>query len=127
MFGGLKDRLRRKNYDNDVEDIRSNVLGDFRGLPPTPEPDFPRPASTTWDDPTSPPPRYNEPRFDEPPGFGSIDTRFPAQSQGQFDRDRYDIMDRLNLIESQLAAIRSQTETINERLKNLERSLVRRY
>jgi chaperonin cofactor prefoldin len=38
-------------------------------------------------------------------------------------------MDRLNLIESQLAAIRSMTETINERLKNMESrlGLQRRY
>jgi chaperonin cofactor prefoldin len=38
-------------------------------------------------------------------------------------------MDRLNLIESQIAAVRSMTETINERLKNMESKLVmqRRY
>ncbi|MBI4174628.1 MAG: hypothetical protein HY517_03210 [Candidatus Aenigmarchaeota archaeon] len=124
MFGALK-RLRRKDADSDFEDIRSSVVGDFRGLPPEPQPDFPR--APAWDDPVSPPPRYNEPRFDEPPGFSSIDVRqdqrFVAQDRG----DKYDILDRLNLIESQLAAIRSQTETINERLKNMERSLGRRY
>ncbi|MDI6721061.1 MAG: hypothetical protein QMD85_01630 [Candidatus Aenigmarchaeota archaeon] len=41
----------------------------------------------------------------------------------------YDVMQRLDVIESQLQAIRSQTETINERLKNLEFRLAggRRY
>ncbi|MBI2972024.1 MAG: hypothetical protein HYY37_06390 [Candidatus Aenigmarchaeota archaeon] len=39
----------------------------------------------------------------------------------------YEIIDRLNIIEAQLQAIRSQTETINERLKNMELRLPRRY
>ena len=112
MFDRLKNRLHRKDYD-DAEDIRSSVLGDFR-MPQEPEPDFPRPNRKVevpaWDDPTSPQ------QFDNPAGFGSIDMRQPAQ-----------IMDRLSLIESQLSAIRSQTETINERLKNMERSMGRRY
>lgn len=124
MFGNLKNRLRKKDYD-DVEDIRSSVLGDFKGLPPQPEPDFPRRAPQevpTWDDPAT------SQRFDEPPGFSSIDVREPIGQRGfqQPSRD-YDIMDRLSLIESQLSAIRSQTETINERLKNMERSMGRRY
>ena len=117
MFDSLRSRFRKKDYD-DVEDIRSSVLGDFR-MAEHPQPDFPRRTEApAWDEPF--------PR-DEPPGFSTIDTRqdqrFPPQQSG---RD-YDIMDRLSLIESQLSAIRSQTETINERLKNMERSLGRRY
>ena len=129
MMGWLKNKVHRQN--DDLEDIRSSVLGnDFTR---NPEPDFPRP-----DFPRSPPldrgrievPSFDEPfRRDEPPGFSSIDTRFPDQPTMN-DRgrsDSYDIIDRLNLIESQLSAIRSQTETINERLKNLETKLTRRY
>jgi len=123
MFDRLKNRLHRKDYD-DAEDIRSSVLGDFR-MPQEPEPDFPRPNRKVevpaWDDPTSPQ------QFDSPPGFGSIDMRQPAQMQSERGSRDYDIMDRLSLIESQLSAIRSQTETINERLKNMERSMGRRY
>ena len=125
MFGNLKNRLRKKDYDNDLEDIRSNVLGDFRGMPPQPEPDFPRrdrPVDVpAFDDPFS-----KGDRFQEPPGFSTIDTRFSDQRTGER-RDGYEIIDRLNLIESQLSAIRSQTETINERLKNMERSMGKRY
>jgi len=121
MFDRLKNRLHKKGYD-DAEDIRSSVLGDFR-MPQEPEPDFPRASRNvpTWDDPTSPQ------QFDSPPGFGSIDMRQPAQMQSERGSRDYDIMDRLSLIESQLSAIRSQTETINERLKNMERSMGRRY
>ena len=122
MFGNLKSKLRRRE-DNDFEDIRSNVVGDFRGLPPEPQPDFPRNAPT-WDDPVNQP--YG--KFDEPPGFSSIDVRQDQRFVAQpAQNDRYDILDRLNLIESQLSAIRSMTETINERLKNMERSAGRRY
>lgn len=112
-------KKHKKDYD-DVEDIRSSVLGnDFlKGT----EPDFPRPANERRVADRFP--GIEEPvRFEEPPGFSSVDTRFPAQER----QSNYDIMDRLNLIESQLAAIRSQTETINERLKNLETKLTRRY
>lgn len=116
MLGWLK--RKRKDYD-DMEDIRSNVLGSDL-MRSAPEPDFPleRPPKAVG---------FDEPRFQEPPGFSTINTRFSEYPEiKQKDRD-YDILDRLNLIESQLAAIRSQTETINERLKNLETKLTRRY
>ena len=127
MLGFLK--RHRKDYD-DVEDIRSNVLGnDFFKPQPAPEPDFPQVAAQ----PRRAADRFpgiEEPvRFEDPPGFNSVDTRFNDRSD-RFVHDKqgsYDIMDRLNLIESQLTAIRSQTETINERLKNLETRLTRRY
>ena len=127
MLGFLK--KRRKDYD-DLEDIRSNVLGnDFLKTPPAPpEPDFPRPVAGQRVADRFP--GLEEPvRFEEPPGFNSVDTRFPERND-RIVQDKeltYDIMDRLNLIESQLAAIRSQTETINERLKNMETRLGRRY
>ena len=56
-------------------------------------------------------------------GFGS------KQYENKDESSRnYDILDRLNIIEAQLSAIRSQTETINERLKNMEMKLgPRRY
>lgn len=127
MFDSIKNKFRRKSYD-DMEDIRSNVVGNnFMN----PEPDFPprRPSPVEDDLNALADPRFAQKRFDdpvarhfEPPGFSSIDVR--EQPRG---RDDYDILDRLNLIESQLSAIRSQTETINERLKNLETKLVRRY
>ncbi len=117
MFGWLK-----KHHKGDYEDIRSSVLSE----PMEPEPDFPRERPPpNLDDPFRKveEPLGGPPRFEEPPGFGSIDTRAPERNVD----DKYDIMDRLQLIESQLSAIRSQTETINERLKNIERSLPRRY
>ncbi|HLC77475.1 MAG TPA: hypothetical protein VJH04_04700 [archaeon] len=121
MLGFLK--RRNKDFD-DVEDIRSNVLGnDFK----VQEQDFPPPTGRRVADRF--PGIEDSVQFEEPPGFGSVDTRFPGRGQDrQNDRqNNYDIMDRLNLIESQLTAIRSQTETINERLKNMEQKLTRRY
>lgn len=126
MLSWLKNR-RKRDYD-DLEDIRSTVTG--RDL--LPEQDFPQPRRAAepppFEDPVS---RHFgepfEPRFEQPPGFSTVDTRFPEQQISERGQRDYDILDRLNLIESQLAAIRSQTETINERLKNLERSLGRRY
>ena len=116
MFGFLK-----KKKDDDFGDIRANVTSDFD------EPDFPpqrrfdrnegsQGPPPGFEDPLQPR-RFDErPQFDEPQGFGSIDVR--QEQRGP--RSDYDVADRLNLIESQLAAIRSMTETINERLKNME-------
>jgi len=36
------------------------------------------------------------------------------------ERGIYELMDRLSVIEAQLATIRAQTETLNERMKTLE-------
>lgn len=128
MMGWLKNRVRKRDYD-DLEDIRSSVVGqDFRN----PEPDFPRAAARPPEAAAFDPIERHfgefEPRFEQPPGFSTVDTRYPEQSpvSERSSRD-YDILDRLNLIESQLSAIRSQTETINERLKNMEAKLTRRY
>ena len=121
------DFLKRKRRDDDFENIRSNVLS--RDVN---EPDFPRfDKPEDINDPLTPvsdrrfPDKFDdEPKFGQPPGFSSIDTR----GEDKYKEERnYDIIDRLNLIESQLSAIRSQTETINERLKNIERQLPRRY
>ncbi len=112
----MLDWIKKKKHD-DFGDIRSNVLSEE-----LPEPDFPR-RRVDVEDPFR---KVEEPmgsHFDQPPGFSSIDTRSSERSV----EDKYDIIDRLQLIESQLAAIRSQTETINERLKNIERQLPRRY
>lgn len=128
MLSWLKNRMH-KRYD-DLEDIRSSVLGnDFRNPP---EPDFPRREAGRLEAPAFDPIERHfgepfEPRFEQPPGFSTVDTRFPEPQINERGQRDYDILDRLNLIESQLAAIRSQTETINERLKNLEARLTRRY
>ena len=119
ILGSIKDRLLRRGGD-DFSDIRSHVLGE-----PMPEAEMP---ATRYEAP------FREPAVE--PGLEPFDASLPerkpiglepsyeAPDQG---RD-YDILDRLNMIEAQLSAIRSQTETINERLKNLEVRLTgRRY
>ena len=124
MFGFLK-----KKKEDDFGDIRSNVLNEPNfDEPDFPsrqrEADFPMPRASSarqgpppgFEDPLQPRRFDDRPQFDEPAGFGSIDVR--QEQRGS--RNDYDTADRLNLIESQLAAIRSMTETINERLKNME-------
>ncbi|MEM7819886.1 MAG: hypothetical protein QXD48_03600 [Candidatus Aenigmatarchaeota archaeon] len=124
MFGWLKNKiLRRHEEDLDYSDIRSGVLGrsDFDIREPVPESEFlrtPRPLEQRFAEPIALSAPYAEPIAIEngPPTLG-------------VERNKdFDILDKLSLIESQLAAIRSQTETINERLKNLEVRLgYRRY
>jgi hypothetical protein len=131
VFSRIKNKfLGRKESDYDYQDLRSSVLNE----PPKPE------GYEPYEPPTPEPPeprflRQREPEYDE---------RFRTPSQkryeelslepygqtppGQQQEMRYDIIERLNIIEAQLSAIRSQTETINERLKNLEMRLTgRRY
>jgi hypothetical protein len=132
IFSGIKNNLlRRQEGDNDYQDIRSNVLnepprpeGYEQYEPPPAEP--PEPAflgrhQRQYDDKYRTPSqkRYEELTFDEQslPGGGLQ----PAS-------ESYDMMEKLRIIEAQLSAIRSQTETINERLKNMEMRLTgRRY
>lgn len=118
--------------DSDFGDIRSHVLNErfrepFDELPPAPAPPPAPPRYEGYDDFTqktrdvfAPYPVQQPPP--PPPGFEPL-AREPALEKVSRD---YDIMDRLNIIESQLSAIRSQTELINERLKNMESRLVQR-
>lgn len=132
-------RLFHRRDRDEFSDIRSHVLNEkfgdrlneFEQYPQMPPPTGPQPpqfmqAQGGYDDftpktrdvfapfPTQQPPLQPGPDF--------------APAAEKVNRD-YDIMDRLNIIESQLSAIRSQTELINERLKNMESrlGLGRRY
>ena len=142
MFGFAKRIVHR---GDDVGDIRSHVLGDrfsdFEKAEPFParpkQIDYPQPMQSSpyqqnYQEPFEPNQdamfenRYGEPSplapFAEPAKLGTMDRTAEKAS-----RD-YDILDRINLIESQVAAIRSMSETINERLKNIEVKLgTRRY
>ncbi len=135
IFSGIKNRImgRKEESDLDYQDLRSNVLNE----PPKPEgyePYEPPPAEPP------PEPRWLKPQAQREPEY---DDRYRTPSQKRYEEltvdqpfgqpqqtqeIRYDIIDRLNIIEAQLSAIRSQTETINERLKNMEMRLTgRRY
>lgn len=132
LFGAIKRRVFGRS-EEDFGDIRSTVLGE--GLPPE----------------TPPPKRYEEippeadrfaPRGVERAPEPGVDTREPMDLGGPIfspreekepidvgtgPKDDYEVIDKLNFIENQLSAIKSQTETINERLKNLEMKIGRRY
>jgi hypothetical protein len=116
MFDWLKNKMHKES-DEDYSDLRSGILNE-------PEPVFRQPAQPerNYDDFSQRTrdvfePMSMQPMPQSPSEFGQAPSR------------NYEIMDRLNLIESQLAAIRSMTETINERLKNMESrlGLQRRY
>ncbi|MBI2579836.1 MAG: hypothetical protein HYW27_02960 [Candidatus Aenigmarchaeota archaeon] len=116
MFGFLK-KKRREEMD-DFFDIKGNI----EGKPPE------RDVIEQPKDPF----RGAEPKQDEwTPAFPRKDVEFEdfGQTAMRGPSKDYDVMQRLDVIESQLQAIRSQTETINERLKNLEFRLTggRRY
>ena len=135
LIGGLKNRILGRR--DDLGDIRSHVLGEEPF-----EREYPGRGSAMEDEGFGPKevpelpeavPRggFGEPRYGE--RFGrepiAMEEREPiAMEREPSDSGKYELMDRLNIIEAQLSAIRSQTETINERLKNLEMKLTgRRY
>jgi len=133
MFGWLTKKLHKKE---DYDDIRSQVLGEPF---PAAEPFRPEPFREPPRAESVPAPEF-EPKFEArygeiTPKTQSVFEPFsPSIDQPPLERTAgpsrdYEIMDRLNLIESQLAAIRSMSETINERLKNMESrlGLQRRY
>jgi hypothetical protein len=127
--------LGRKKHDYDYSDIKGHVLG----KPFSPEPqtigekfgldkmqEFPAAPYEPNKQIRGPAPVVSRENysFDEPSRIesGHDFDRQPAQ------RRDMDIIDRMSIIESQLQAIRSQTETINERLKNIDAKLgARRY
>lgn len=107
---------KKKDEDLDMLDIREKVLG---------------PREETRNPPGLAPIGgnvNNEMRNEiEPLGFRRerfMGTPEPLVSR---DKDIKEIIERLAFIENQLIAIRSQTETINERLKNIQNELMRRY
>jgi hypothetical protein len=139
IFGSIKNKFRRGG-DEDFSDLRSSVLDEPPPMPmqraEPPPPRFTRPVQEGFgreiDSPAS---RFDPSDFGthSPPPFPSRESRFdprlgePVEPFPEKKQENYEIIDRLNFIENQLAAIKSQTETINERLKNMELKLGRRY
>ncbi|MCX6815787.1 MAG: hypothetical protein NT120_02965 [Candidatus Aenigmarchaeota archaeon] len=128
MFGWLK---RKK--DDDFDDIRSHVLNE--PSEPRPEQFQPQTNDQRFDDEMTPRTRsafepFSPSMENMPSDFGNDLNREPMRDTNRIEPSKnYEIIDRLNLIESQLSAVRSMTETINERLKNMESKLglQRRY
>jgi hypothetical protein len=118
ILDSIKDRIYgRKDEDlGDLDDIKSYASGDqyneqFKNMYPE--------KQKQWEGPETAEPEAlqtdrRELSFDNPAKRNDVERE-------------YDIADRLKIIESQLQAIRSQTETINERLKNMEMHMGRRF
>lgn len=116
------------------EAIRAHVLGEMH--PPSEAPFLPAPAALAA--PAMPRGRYGAEFEGErpvspmeveelrPPELEEFPKReLPATPPREFERrleERgiYELMDRLAVIEAQLATIRAQTETLNERMKTIE-------
>jgi hypothetical protein len=128
---GLFSKFKHRSDDEpSYEEVRSHVLGEE--LPPLgPSPQPMEPSAERFNN------RYqrNYPeKFPErspldigPSGMEMPFSREPIAIEQKDERTIFEILDRLSMIEAQLAAIRSQTETINERLKNIDARLPRRY
>src|SRR3990172_11511378 len=109
MFGWIKNRFR-KGYEEDYDELRSSILSDRAFEPP--KSDY-VPEKKAYDDFT---PRTKD--VFEPVSAPSFPSSF--EKPPEFTARNYELIDRLSVMESQISAIRSMTETINERLKNLE-------
>lgn len=121
IFEGLKNKLVGKK-ESDFSDIRSQVLNEDKYMDESDTGSWKRkPMDNAADifDPAKPVPRFGS----EP--FGSKFDRQPVDlpAAAPPERESYEIMDKLNFLEAQISAIRSQTELINERLKNMEARL----
>ena len=136
IFGAIKGRfLGRSGDSSEIGDIRSHVIGNEYGRDPYYEEDTPPVRQDVPQMTEVPRPDSREPVGLEPtPEYGNDpipqarnNFREPIAMEGSEGNRDYDILDRLRMIEAQLSAIRSQTETINERLKNMEMRTGRRY
>jgi hypothetical protein len=135
IFGALRNKLLGRREE--LGDIRSHVLGEseYPERAPAMEEDEsfgPREVPGLPELPEPPGRRFGEPRpgpYEESGFEESLPGREPIAMAGRETSESkdYEIMERLNIIEAQLSAIRSQTETINERLKNMEMRTGRRY
>jgi len=121
IIGGFKNRILGRKDAEDLDDIKSYVTGggdqygqNFRDNFSGAEPEPPPPQKPWERENIATEPFTPEQPFDERRDLSMGPSR-PGRSESG-----YDVMEKLTMIESQLAAIRSQTETINERLKNLE-------
>lgn len=139
-IGSIRDKILRKDAAvTDLSDIRSHVVGEpynepYANAPPAGlEPPGPPPAIRFRNEGglqkggdrfgfREEEPLRMEDEFGPPPGREPVGMDEPPAAAD------YEIRDRLSMIEAQLSAIRSQTETINERLKNMEMRMgARRY
>jgi len=129
----LKDKIIGRSEERDFDTVRANVLGDY--APPVNQVNVQQPSWRSKYEETAVPREFSQPSLEtmeEPHGL-EIKQPFGQQfsedeNKHKWDRkDYYELFDRLGVIEAQLAAIRSQTETINERLKMLEIRITRRY
>lgn len=136
LLSGLKNKIigRKQEEDVDMENLRGTVLG--HSYPPKPI----SPSEIKRQSPKAPWQKEmeNQPenvQLPKPPMFehdervqpdfsrkALFESREPEKKEMH---DKYEILDRLGIIEAQLTAIRSQTETINERLKMLDIKLGR--
>ena len=113
MFGFL--RRKKDNFD-DMRNIKDQIIGN------EPEPIAPpslSPIGSNLDDKIK--------NDIEPIGFRRERFMGKPEPIPEVPRNENEILDRLSFIENQLTAIRSQVETINERIKNIQNELSRRY
>jgi hypothetical protein len=145
IFDVIKNKILRR--DDDFSDMRSHVLGepDTSGLPPPPEPGMRagqqgmNPQEPAPENLGPPPEQDLGPLPDSLEELGPTDlskpidegplgpVKEPMEIEPGNERDIREIIHRLDFIENQLSAIKSQTETVNERLKNIEVKIDRRY
>ena len=140
----IRDHTRGDNYDEGNAYAEKFRQGNFSGQNQDPYENHRDQPITNLDDPeqigvpaNEQSNQYNQPNQYDQSNQQNVDQQNqfeqPISNQPERkeltldDNRRYEIEDRLNIIETQLQAIRSQTETINERLKNLDAKLGRRF
>lgn len=126
---------KQEVQEADFETVRSAILGEQ--APPVNQQIEPSWKQKYSQANANVPKEFEQPNLDMPnqldikqPYSQSFSREQPQQieqNRGFDRRDMYELFDRIAVIEAQLTAIRSQSETINERLKMLDIKLSRRY
>ncbi|MBI5332590.1 MAG: hypothetical protein HZB65_03385 [Candidatus Aenigmarchaeota archaeon] len=138
LIAKLKDKIVGKRYEEpDYDTVRSAVLGNAN-MPVNPagprvdEKDL-KPGWRTKYEQAAEPEQFATNPYEPVTQAEQVINDF-GRERGNVEKEKridkremYELLDRLSIIEAQLTAIRSQTETINERLKLMEIRTSRRY
>jgi len=127
VLDGLKNKIIGRK-DDDYDDFRSRILNEENKIHGDKHDDYDRRFEKRFGEaqevePELRPFELEDRNFRNPVSMDREPVSLDTQSSLKREENSYEIIDKLNFIENQLSAIKSQTELLNERLKNIESKL----